>query len=241
MMISLVRSKLLWTAVLPPIVLLTYIYKMDRAEKESPALLFRIFLRGVMACIPAAIAEYLGETVAEILFDPEGDIYSLVNIFASVALSEEFFKFLAAKRCTWRSEEFNYRFDGIIYAVFSSLGFATLENIIYVYRFGFKTGLMRAVLAIPGHMVFGVFMGIFYGKAREYSYKERRGKSAAMLLLSVLVPTILHGIYDYCIFTGTKQMTVFFLIFIAVSYAVTFLLLRHYRIKDYCILNFYSD
>lgn len=69
---------------------------------------------------------------------------------------------------TWRNPNFNYRFDGIVYAVFVSLGFAAFENIQYVLHYGLSVALPRAIFAVPGHMSFAVFMGLFYGRAKLY-------------------------------------------------------------------------
>ena len=237
MFISLIRNRLLWTAILPPVFLIVYIYKMDKKEKESLSLLIRIFIAGALACVPALILEYIGEYVLRIFSDEQESIYGVLYAYCVVAFSEELFKFIGARRNTWYSFEFNCRFDGILYCVCSSLGFATLENIVYVFNYGIKTGILRAVLAIPGHMMFGVFMGIFYGKAKEHSINGNSPLSGVFTVLSVLTAVFLHGTYDYCLFEQTSSAMVFFVFYVVVSYILTFYLVNRYSKNDYYIFR----
>ncbi len=92
--------------------------------------------------------------------------YTILLAFLVVAVVEEGTKFVFLKLRTWRDPNFNFRFDGIVYAVFVSLGFAAFENINYVLGYGLTVALPRAVLAIPAHMGFAVFMGLFYGRGK---------------------------------------------------------------------------
>ena len=109
---------------------------------------------------------------------------------------EEGFKYLLLKRRTWLSPAFNCQFDGVVYAVFVSLGFALWENIDYVVMYGFSTALVRAVTAVPGHACFGVFMGAWYGLAKRYENYGYPEKSRRCRTLAVPLPTLLHGAYD---------------------------------------------
>ena len=129
-----------------------------------------------------------------------GDVYLFVEVFAGVALVEELCKYFFLKRTTWRSPEFNFRFDGIVYAAFTSLGFAALENIMYVFSNGLGTAVARALLSIPGHCIFGIYMGYYYGLAKQADYAGDENQSRRNRRLALLVPTILHGIYDYLAF-----------------------------------------
>lgn len=98
------------------------------------------------------------------------------SLFVIVAIAEESSKYFFLKKRTWNNPEFNCQYDGVVYAVFVSLGFALWENINYVLSYGFSTAIVRAITAIPGHACFGVFMGVFYGLARK---QYNRGKSLA--------------------------------------------------------------
>ena len=192
-----VNPILIAAAVLPAIVLLRFVYREDRLDRESPGMLLSLVLFGILATFGALIAEQIGESVLALLVPPYTRAYNAILYFVVVALSEEGFKYLLLKKRTWWSQEFNCQFDGVVYAVFVSLGFALWENISYVVMYGLGTALVRAVTAIPGHACFGVFMGAFYGLAKRYdnfgdAYRSRRCRR-----LAVAVPVVLHGCYDY--------------------------------------------
>ena len=126
------------------------------------------------------------------------------------------------KRRTWNDSNFNYRFDGIVYAVFVSLGFAAFENILYVFNYGLSVAVTRAFLAVPGHMGFSVYMGIFYGKAKLC---EKWGDTAGRKrnwVIGCLIAVLLHGFYDACLMMGTNVAVLCFLIFVALMYIITY-------------------
>ena len=138
-------------ALLPAIYLMRYIYRKDTVEKEPPMLLMSLLIYGVIAALISIILENIGTKVLDSLMDQSTMGYTLVLAFAVVAVVEEGAKFAMLKRRTWNDMNFNYRFDGIVYAVFVSLGFAAFENIGYVLGYGLSVAPARALLAIPGH------------------------------------------------------------------------------------------
>ena len=218
--------------ILPAAFLLRYIYRHDTVEKEPPGLLFKLLVMGVLAALCSGVLERLGETVLNALVDPGSPVYTIILAFLVVALVEEGMKYLLLKRCTWRDPNFNYRFDGIVYAVFVSLGFAAFENIQYVLNYGLSVALPRALLAVPGHMSFAVFMGLFYGRAKlceAYSY--RRGMKRN-LLTGYLVAVFLHGFYDTCAMIGSAVSTMVFLVFVGIMYFWVFRLLKRESSND---------
>ncbi len=189
---------LLILAVLPAAWLLRYIYRLDPVEKEPAGLLGRLLILGAVACIPAVILEHLGMTY---LMDGRlgyGIPSLLFENFIIVALSEEACKMVFLRLKTWNSSEFNYVFDGVVYAVFVSLGFAILENIGYVMEFGLGTAFVRAFTAIPGHAVFGLFMGCFYGFEKRASMGDHPASRIPFAICSLAVPVFCHGFYDFC-------------------------------------------
>ena len=219
-------------AVLPAIILLRYIYRTDTVEKEPPGLLLLLLLMGVVAALCSSILETLGETVLNALVDPGSPAYTILLAFLVVAIVEEGTKFVLLKKCTWYHPAFNYRFDGIVYAVFVSLGFAAFENIQYVLHYGLSIALPRALLAVPGHMSFAVFMGLFYGRAKlceAYSYRPGMRRN---LLIGYLVAVFLHGFYDACAMIGSTTSTVVFLVFVGLMYFWVFRLLKRESATD---------
>lgn len=214
-------------AVLPAIFLMKYIYKQDTIEKEPPFLLLSLILRGVFAALASIVLEMLGETVLNSLVEPDNPKYVVLLAFLVVAAVEEGTKFFFLYRRTWRDFNFNYRFDGIIYAVFVSLGFAAFENIKYVFSYGLSVALPRAILSIPGHMGFAVMMGLFYGRAKLCHNRGNRFGCGINLILGYLSAVFLHGVYDTCCMSGTTQSTLIFVLFVLIMYLSVFLVIKH--------------
>lgn len=217
-------------ALAPAIALGIYIYIKDRTEKEPIGLLMLLLLGGALTIIPILIVSIPVDAVHALFFGAEApDIMSNTlgyYVFhatdaMTVGLTEEGFKWLALVIITKRNKNFNSLFDGIIYAVFVSIGFAAPENVLYCFTNpdGWSVAIMRAVLSVPGHVFFGVMMGYFYSlwhmnskaKAVEDVYKQRGlvandAKSFPVIkfaLLSYIVPMFAHTFYDFGLFTGT--------------------------------------
>ena len=107
----------------------------------------------------------------------------------------------------------------IVYSVFVALGFACIENIFYVFEHGFAVGVFRALFAVPGHACDGVFMGYYLSLAKLYS--DDLVKSKHNLRLSLIVPVLLHGFYDYCLFSENMLFILGFFVFIIILYIFT--------------------
>ena len=213
---------MLLLAVVPGVILLVLVYRQDKIEKEPPKLLAKLFILGALTVISAMILEFIGTMIVTRVFYQVNLVYLIVYYFIVVGCSEELGKFVVLKLATWKNQDFNYRFDAIIYAVFAGMGFAIIENIIYVFQYGFATGFIRAVTALPGHLTFAIFMGHFYGEAK---YCETRGDTAGRsrnLLLSYIVPVCIHGLYDTLASINHPASGVLFLAFIVVMDILAF-------------------
>ena len=119
-----------------------------------------------------------------------------VHAFLIVALVEEFSKFIFVRGILYRSSHFNEPFDGIVYSVMVSMGFATFENLLYVSSGGMGTAIMRMFTAVPAHATFAVLMGFYLGKAK---FEHKKSYYA---LHALGVATLFHGAYDYCLFVS---------------------------------------
>ena len=219
-------------AVLPAIILLRYIYKHDTVEKEPPGLLLTLLFMGVLAALCATVLEAIFQTVLDLLVDPGSPVYTILLAFLVVAVVEEGTKFWLLKRRTWYHPAFNYRFDGIVYAVFVSLGFAAYENITYVLRYGLSVALPRALLAVPGHAAFAVVMGAFYGRARLREGWGDLREARRDLWTGYLFAVFLHGFYYTCAMIGTGTSTVVFLVFVALMFLGIFRLVKKESATD---------
>ena len=216
-------SILFWAAVIPPIFLMVKIYKMDKIEREPIGLLFRLFCFGALVCFPAAFVEsFLEDGVLAAVFEPTSMIFALISNFIIIAGAEEGFKFLVLKKGTWKNPNFDYTFDAVIYSVAVTLGFAALENVLYVYEGGMSVALSRALLSIPGHCIFGIFMGYYYGLAKKCSVRGDVAKEKSFRKLAVIHPMLLHGFYDFTISTGYDIMIFVFIIYVIVLDVIAF-------------------
>lgn len=213
-------------ALVPAVVLLFYVYRHDKIEKEPPKLLALMLLGGVLATLFSLVLETVGQGILNQFFFYATPLYYILLAFIVVACVEEGGKLLFLKLFSWKKPDFNYVFDAVVYAVFVSLGFAAFENVKYVFSYGLVTAALRAVTAVPGHLSFSVFMGIFYGRAKLCEvYGDRSGK-AKNLALSYFVPVFFHGFYDACAMIGGTVATLVFLAFVVVMYIIVFRLLR---------------
>lgn len=211
-------STLALLAVLPAIVLLVVIYRADNIEKEPFSLMAKVFGLGALTTISAMILEEIGLFILSFFFYTPNALYTFFEMFCVVALAEEAGKYFVLKKATWKNKEFNFSFDGIVYSVCASLGFATLENILYVFQGGFSTAVMRAITAVPGHCIFGIFMGIYYGIAKGCELRGDENGKKLNLKKALLVPIFLHGFYD---FSCSLEYDGMFLVFILLEIFMT--------------------
>ena len=223
---------LIAAAVIPAIVLLVKVYRADRLEREPPALMLSLVLYGILSTGFALVAERVGTALLNRYLGEGTVLYNVLLYFVVVACSEEGFKYLLLRKRTWRSPAFNCQFDGVVYAVFVSLGFALWENIGYVIRYGLGTACVRAVTAVPGHACFGVFMGAWYGIAKRGDNWGRPGMSRMCRWLAFLLPAFLHGCYDYVATMESVHYGWIFVVFVAVMFLLALLVVRNLSRHD---------
>lgn len=207
---------LLLLAIFPSIYLMRFIYKQDKIEKEPMWLMARIFLAGIAAVVPAAIAELVIQHFLSAIFPAgTGAMYLFLENFVSIALVEEYCKRFMVRRITWNCREFNYSFDGIVYCVCASLGFATLENILYVFSEGggFEVAIVRALMSVPLHAFCGIYMGYYYGLAKQAALNEYEAKAETLMMKSLVVPVLIHGAYDFILSVGSNAMMLAIVVF----------------------------
>lgn len=214
-------SLLLFLAIIPVVIILTYIYLKDR-NKEPWSLLIKLFFMGIASCFLVLL---MSEVLFKILpFMDKDTAYmtffeTMAYAFIGVALIEEFCKWLMTFLGSYKHKAYDEVYDGIVYSVYVSLGFACLENILYVFQNrSIVVGISRGILAVPGHACDAVFMGYYLSLAKVYASQGKKNLEKRNLILSVLVPTILHGIYDFCLFAGIDILLIVFLVFVIAMY-----------------------
>ncbi len=200
-------------AIAPVIFLLSYVKKKD-PNPEPKNLLTKIFIFGCLTIIPAVILE----NVYSAFFIGEKEVESFADIFFGVALIEEFVKWIVVYVICFKNKHFDETYDAIVYAAYSALAFACIENILYVLLdedgAGIFVGIMRAFTAVPGHLFDGVIMGYYFAKAR--SAKAQNRSAFGLLLCSLFVPAFVHGIYDWLLEIEAVLIWLVFFIGIAI-------------------------
>jgi len=194
---------LLILSLAPVAALLAYIYFRDRYEKEPVGLILKGFLAGVVLMFPCLIIE---TWLSRFCADCETIPFALYSGFVVAGTTEEILKFLMIFLLFFRNRNFNERYDGIVYAVSVSLGFAAIENVVYVFNSGISTGLVRAFTAVPAHAFFGIVMGYYFGLARFVNGHRKR-----YLFMAFLFPMLLHGLYDFILFAENKWILLGFI------------------------------
>lgn len=185
---------LLLVAVAPVFIIILYIYFKDKYEKEPKRLLLYSFLLGaIVSIIITSILYYVFDMVLP-LTNKSSVFQQFIKAFFVVGLVEEFSKYIIIRYFAQPNKAFNEPFDGIVYAVMVSMGFAATENIFYVLEGGYPTALARAFTAVPAHATFGILMGYFMGKAK---FSNNR---IVLNLCGLLLAIIFHGAYDFFLF-----------------------------------------
>ncbi len=206
----------------PVILLLFYIYIRDKFEKEPIGLIIKIALIGAITPIPIIFIEKL-----LILIGQKMGFYGLFSAFwgsfVVAGFTEELFKFLVVIIFIWNHKAFNEKFDGIVYAGFASLGFALVENILYVFSNGASVGIMRAFTAVPAHAIFGITMGYFFGLAKFDNKNQLK-----LLFASLAIPILLHGFYDFILMAQKPILMLFFIPYLIGMIYFSFRLMRHH-------------
>jgi protease PrsW len=182
--------ELLGIALAPGFAIMLYIYLKDKHEREPLSLLFLSFVFGILSTfVTLGITFPLEKFLA---LKDDDMLHQFYDAFFKVALIEEFSKFFFVRFILYPNKNFNEPFDGIVYAVMVSMGFATFENLFYVYSYGFETGILRMFTAVPAHATFGVIMGYFLGIG-----KFRKHNRFYFSVFALLGATFFHGAYDY--------------------------------------------
>ncbi len=192
---------LLALALAPGAAIGLYIYLKDKHEREPLGLLMRSFFFGILSVfVTLLISRVIGVFIT---IDEQSVGEQAVHAFLIVALVEEFSKFIFVRGILYNNPNFNEPFDGIVYSVMVSMGFATFENILYVTDGGISTALMRMFTAVPAHATFAILMGFYLGKAK---FEHKKSYYA---IHALAVAALFHGAYDYCLFISFVPGIVF--------------------------------
>ncbi|MEI6124279.1 MAG: PrsW family glutamic-type intramembrane protease [Bacteroidota bacterium] len=209
-------------AIAPGVAIAFFIYFRDKFDKEPFKLIRNCFLFGMLSILPAMTIEialsYTG-------INENGSAWkTLLYAIFVVGLAEEMSKFLFLRTYVYRKPDFNYPFDGIVYAIMISMGFATIENIMYAANGGTQAALLRMFTAVPLHAVCAIFMGYYAGKAKFSKHKT------ATLILGIIIAVVVHGLYDFFLFQQEiPYLAIFAFVTLGVSVGFSFIAINKLR------------
>jgi len=186
---------LLALAIGPAVLIIAYVYARDKYDHEPLGLLFISFLLGCVSIIPAIILESILPNLG--LGMGSSMISLLIYTTFVVGFSEEFSKFFFLRIYAFRKKAFNEPFDGIMYCMMIGMGFATFENLLYIfgqdtYELSLQIAKIRAITAVPAHASFAVLMGYYVGKA-----KFSKNNRSQLILKGLMAAIIFHSLYDF--------------------------------------------
>lgn len=193
-------------AITPAIIIVLAIYLSDRRDREPFKLLVLTYMFGALAVIPILLIEEFLLSINVF----SGTLEALYTAFIVAGLTEEFFKRLVVLKIPYKTKYFNEKLDGIVYGVFSAMGFATVENIVYVvfrYANNPHVGLYRGIFSVPAHAIFGVTMGYYLSLAKFDHVKKRTKKN---LWRSLYMPILLHGTFNFILMSDIPQISFLF-------------------------------
>jgi RsiW-degrading membrane proteinase PrsW (M82 family) len=199
--------QILVAAIFPPILVIYYLYKNDLYEKEPHKLIFKTFLIGCLVPIPVLLLSF------DESYYPNKFYFAMFG----VAFFEEGFKFAFLRLFNYGKRDFNEPYDGIFYAVTISMGFALVENILYVFGNQgneMSVAILRCFTAIPLHAACGVVMGYYVGKTKIDTKRK-----LINLSIGLIIAIIIHGLYNYFLFAGYGLLFSVIVLIIAIMYS----------------------
>ena len=198
-------------ALIPGLFWLFYFAGKDRYEPEPPLFLIYAFIAGMIAILPADVTEFLFKKII---------LNRYIFYIVVVGLSEEFFKYLSVRLTIYTNREFNEPIDGIVYSTAAALGFATVENMLYMFTMGWKVIFIRSILTTLGHVVFSALWGYPL-------YKTKMTGKKHYVVTGILLAALFHGLYD--IFISSKYLIS---IFIAIAIVVILYFIMNREMKE---------
>ncbi len=200
---------------LPVIILGYYTYSQDR-EKEPKRMLIKLFFGGLVSALLTIIFSIILRMIFPNFnynFEQLNPIQLIFYTFIMISLVEELSKFIITYLISYHNKEYDQLYDMIVYSVFVSLGFAWIENLIYILDGGISIAISRFLFAVPTHTSVAIFMGYYLSLSKLYDISNNKKLRIKNLGYSILIPTILHGIYDYLAYSNHYILVYFFFIF----------------------------
>ncbi len=212
-------------AVIPVLILGLYIYNKD-VEKEPKLLLFKLFCCGIISSLFVFLFSYLLFEFFphfRINFYEFSFIKYFIYSFFLVSFFEEGCKWISTRFVGYNSKHFDQAYDIIVYSSFVALGFAFLENIMYVFNYGISAAILRAIISVPGHLSFGIMMGYYMLLAKLSKTKNNYRK---YMIYSFIFPMLIHGSYDFLLLFKNKCILIIMLTILFIFYIFSYIKIK---------------
>ncbi|MGL4911422.1 MAG: PrsW family intramembrane metalloprotease [Romboutsia sp.] len=223
------KFELLVLAIAPTIGIILWIYLKDKYDREPIIVLGKFFILGVFISVVAITLELV--LIKVNIFNGYSSLIYMSFIVA--ALVEEGLKAIVLIPNLLKEKHFNEKLDGIIYSIFLSLGFATVENIIYIIyedaNTALQLGMIRALISVPAHIMFAITMGYYISK---YRFTNDYIKKREYIILSILLPILLHGVFDFILMIEYKWSILLFLVYLVFLWKINLDKLDDYEKKS---------
>jgi RsiW-degrading membrane proteinase PrsW (M82 family) len=187
-------------AIAPSLVLVRYFYLRDIKKPEPKGLIIKIFLLGILFTLPIMSLAFLISEIQS-YFEFSAIVNHLIQAFIVAALSEELFKLIIVIHFAFNRTEFDEIMDGIVYTIVASLGFACLENILYVLNGGLVVAVLRAFTAVPLHALASGIMGYYIGLAK---FEPNKKQETLQIYKGLFIAIVIHGLYDFFLFSSNQ-------------------------------------
>ena len=210
------KALLLFILALLPIIILGYYTYSKDSNKEPKKLLLKLFFGGFGAVFLTIILSLVLQSIFPALsgdVEEYGNLKLLLYSFCIISFVEEISKFIFIYLISYHNKEYDQLYDMIVYSVFVALGFALIENLLYVFEGGLRVAISRLIFAVPTHASVAVFMGYYLSFAKLADINNNKKLKNKYLILSLLVPITLHGVYDYMVYSNSYIMYYLFFFF----------------------------
>ena len=221
-------------SILPVIIILSLIYNVEEVKKQPFWMIAILFIGGILSWV---LVRYISNLLGNDIYKSQVEVYSYVGdlgfflvSFGIIAVIEEICKFLIISICSIRNKNFTNPYDGIMYATCISLGFAFVENIMYIMNYGMSVAISRAIFSIPVHASFGIMMGYYFGLGKMCE-KDMVNDKLKMYYLSFFIPFLFHGLYDYLCNIKIPYINIILIIYVLLMYGFSiYLLVKLYKV-----------
>jgi protease PrsW len=204
-------------ALFPGLFLIRYFYLKDIRKPEPIGLIVKIFIFGILSTIPVLIMEMCLMAVSSPLMHINTLIFHFIQAFIVAGFCEEYIKMIVVKKFIYNNEHFDEVMDGVVYTIVASIGFACMENIMYVISGGYSVAILRAFTAVPLHAFASGIMGYYIGKAK---FSDSPQNEKLIFKKGLMIAISIHGLYNFLLFLTPNHGWLFgFMIFPLLFYS----------------------